>query len=103
MVADERRVAEAVARGLRREGFAVDLAHDGASGLLKARVTPYDVVLLDRDLPQMHGDDVCRELSGGPSKVLMLTAAGTVDDLVDGLALGADDYLAKPFAFAELV
>src|SRR3712207_2400443 len=94
IVEDERRVAEAVARGLRREGFAVDLAHDGAAGLLKARVNAYDVVVLDRDLPRMHGDDVCRELTGGPAKVLMLTAAGSVDDLVDGLALGADDYMA---------
>jgi DNA-binding response OmpR family regulator len=102
---DERRVADAVARGLRREGLAVDVARDGASALFKARVTDYDVVVLDRDLPELHGDDVCRALAAEQptTKVLMLTASGTLDDLVDGLALGADDYLPKPFAFAELV
>jgi DNA-binding response OmpR family regulator len=102
---DERRVADAVARGLRREGVAVDVAPDGASALFKARVTDYDVVVLDRDLPEIHGDDVCRALASEQpeTKVLMLTASGTLDDLVDGLALGADDYLPKPFAFAELV
>ena len=102
---DEPRVGDAVARGLRREGMAVDLARDGASALRKALTAPYDVVVLDRDLPEMHGDDVCRTLAAerpGPT-VLMLTAAGGVDDLVDGLALGADDYLPKPFRFAELV
>jgi DNA-binding response OmpR family regulator len=102
---DERRVADAVARGLRREGVAVDIAPDGAAALFKARVTDYDVVVLDRDLPEVHGDDVCRALATEQpaTKVLMLTASGTLDDLVDGLALGADDYLPKPFAFAELV
>jgi two-component system, OmpR family, response regulator VanR len=102
---DERRVADAVARGLRREGMAVDVAYDGATALDKARLTPYDVVVLDRDLPELHGDDVCRTLrSEEPdSRVLMLTAANGVDDLVDGLSLGADDYMPKPFAFAELV
>jgi DNA-binding response OmpR family regulator len=102
---DERRVADAVARGLRREGVAVDIAPDGAAALFKARVTDYDVVVLDRDLPEVHGDDVCRALASEQpaTKVLMLTASGTLDDLVDGLALGADDYLPKPFAFAELV
>jgi two-component system, OmpR family, response regulator VanR len=102
---DERRVADAVARGLRREGMAVDVAYDGATALDKARLTPYDVVVLDRDLPEMHGDDVCRTLrSEEPdSRLLMLTAASGVDDLVDGLSLGADDYMPKPFAFAELV
>jgi DNA-binding response OmpR family regulator len=102
---DERRVADAVARGLRREGAAVDIAPDGAAALFKARVTDYDVVVLDRDLPEVHGDDVCRALATEQpaTKVLMLTASGTLDDLVDGLALGADDYLPKPFAFAELV
>ncbi|MBX5441057.1 MAG: response regulator transcription factor [Solirubrobacteraceae bacterium] len=102
---DEPRVADAVARGLRREGLAVDLAPDGESALFKARVHDYDVVVLDRDLPVLHGDDVCRALAEEQpdTKVLMLTASGTLDDLVDGLALGADDYLAKPFAFAELV
>ena len=102
---DERRVADAVARGLRREGMAVDVAYDGATALDKARLTPYDVVVLDRDLPEMHGDDVCRTLRGEEpdTRVLMLTAAAGVDDLVDGLSLGADDYMPKPFAFAELV
>jgi two-component system, OmpR family, response regulator VanR len=102
---DERRVADAVVRGLRREGLAVDHAPDGAQALYKARVHDYDVVVLDRDLPELHGDEVCRVLTQEQpdTKVLMLTASGTLDDLVDGLALGADDYLAKPFAFAELV
>jgi DNA-binding response OmpR family regulator len=102
---DERRVADAVVRGLRREGVAVDHAPDGASALFKARVHDYDVVVLDRDLPELHGDEVCRALAAEQpdTKVLMLTASGTLDDLVDGLALGADDYLPKPFAFAELV
>ena len=85
--------------------MAVDLARDGASALQKALTAPYDVVVLDRDLPTMHGDEVCRTLAAErpDTKVLMLTAAGGVDDLVDGLALGADDYLPKPFRFAELV
>jgi two-component system response regulator VanR len=102
---DERRVADAVARGLRREGMAVDVAYDGSSALDKARLYPYDVVVLDRDLPLLHGDEVCRTLRAEDPdrRVLMLTAASGVDDLVDGLSLGADDYMAKPFAFAELV
>jgi two-component system, OmpR family, response regulator VanR len=103
---DERRLAGAIARGLRREGMAVDVAHDGASALVKARVVPYDVVVLDRDLPELHGDDVCRHLSTGDereTKVLMLTAADGVEDLVEGLTLGADDYLPKPFEWKELV
>jgi two-component system, OmpR family, response regulator VanR len=102
---DEPRVGDAVARGLRREGMAVDLARDGETALRKALAAPYDVVVLDRDLPALHGDDVCRTLTSErpETKVLMLTAAGGVDDLVDGLALGADDYLPKPFRFAELV
>jgi DNA-binding response OmpR family regulator len=102
---DERRLAGAIARGLRREGMAVDVAHDGASALVKARVFPYDVVVLDRDLPELHGDDVCRQLSGDEreTKVLMLTAADSLDDVVDGLTLGADDYLPKPFQWKELV
>jgi DNA-binding response OmpR family regulator len=97
---DERRLAGAIARGLRREGMAVDVAHDGASALVKARVVPYDVVVLDRDLPELHGDEVCRHLSSADereTKVLMLTAADGVEDLVEGLTLGADDYLPKPF------
>ncbi len=102
---DEPRIAAAVARGLRREGKAVDIAPDGAAALYKARVNPYDVVVLDRDLPELHGDEVCRTLSAEQprTKVLMLTAARTTDELVQGLSLGADDYLTKPFRFAELV
>src|SRR4051794_12985612 len=102
---DERRVAEAVARGLRREGIAVDVAHAGDDALYKARVFPYDVVVLDRDLPGMHGDDVCGVLRAEQpgAKIMMLTASGSVDDMVDGLGRGADDYVAKPFEFAELV
>src|SRR5215210_613851 len=102
---DEPRIAGAVARGLRREGMAVDVAGDGAAALYKTRVVPYDVVVLDRDLPVVHGDDVCRAVAAEQpqTKVLMLTAARSTDDLVAGLALGADDYLAKPFAFDELV
>jgi two-component system, OmpR family, response regulator VanR len=102
---DEPRIAGAVARGLRREGMAVDIAADGAAALYKARVVPYDVVVLDRDLPAVHGDDVCRTLAveQPATKVLMLTAARSTDDLVAGLSLGADDYLPKPFRFAELV
>jgi DNA-binding response OmpR family regulator len=102
---DERRLADAIARGLRREGMAVDLAPDGADALWKARVVRYDVVVLDRDLPGVHGDEVCRVVRGERPEtgILMLTAAGALGDLVEGLSLGADDYLAKPFRFAELV
>ena len=102
---DERRLADAIARGLRHEGMAVDLAPDGTEALVKARVIRYDVVVLDRDLPGMHGDEVCRAVRGERPEVgiLMLTAAGALEDLVAGLSLGADDYLAKPFRFAELV
>jgi DNA-binding response OmpR family regulator len=102
---DERRVADAVARGLRREGMAVDVAYDGGSALDKARTNSYDVVVLDRDLPVVHGDDLCRTLRGEEpdSRVLMLTAAAGLDEVVDGLSIGADDYMPKPFAFAELV
>ncbi|HKE80121.1 MAG TPA: response regulator transcription factor [Solirubrobacteraceae bacterium] len=102
---DERRLAGAIARGLRREGMAVDVTHDGESALVKARVIPYDVVVLDRDLPELTGDEVCRRLSGDEreTKVLMLTAADSLDDVVDGLTLGADDYLPKPFEWKELV
>lgn len=105
VVEDEALLAAAIARGLRREGMAVDLASDGAEGLEKASINDYDVVVLDRDLPVVHGDDVCRELNehASTARILMLTASGTVDDRVDGLSLGADDYLPKPFAFAELV
>ena len=98
-------LAAAIAAGLRREGMAVDVALDGDTALEQLAVTPYDVVVLDRDLPGTHGDDVCRALAGrgSGSRVLMLTAASTVRDRVEGLDLGADDYLAKPFDFAELV
>ena len=102
---DEQRLANAIARGLRREGMAVDLAPDGSDALLKTRIVRYDVVVLDRDLPGVHGDDVCRTVRGERPEtgILMLTAAGGLDDVVEGLSLGADDYLAKPFRFAELV
>jgi DNA-binding response OmpR family regulator len=105
VVEDEAALAAAVARGLRREGMAVDLAPDGADALDKLACNRYDVVVLDRDLPKVHGDDVCRSLAGSadPVRVLMLTASGDLDDRVAGLSLGADDYLGKPFAFAELV
>jgi DNA-binding response OmpR family regulator len=105
VVEDDRELAEAVATGLRRAQIAVDLAADGESGLEKALVTTYDVIVLDRDLPGLHGDEVCRTLvaKGSRSRVLMLTAAATIEDRVDGLGLGADDYLPKPFVFAELL
>jgi DNA-binding response OmpR family regulator len=102
---DEPRVAAAIAKGLRRHGAAVDVAPDGGDALVHARVHDYDVVVLDRDLPEVHGDEVCRTLhrERPETKILMLTAARSTSDLVDGLALGADDYLPKPFRFAELV
>ncbi len=102
---DQPRVAAAIARGLRHHGAAVDVAPDGGAALFHARVHPYDVLLLDRDLPEVHGDEVCRRLREEQPdlKILMLTAARSTDDLVEGLRLGADDYLAKPFRFAELV
>jgi DNA-binding response OmpR family regulator len=105
VVEDERDLADAVVRGLSRSGFAVDLAPDGAQALEKTWVSDYDVIVLDRDLPEVHGDEVCRRLAGegSLSRILMLTAAGTVGDRVEGLGLGADDYLPKPFAFDELV
>lgn len=105
VVEDHPRLAETVATVLRREGMAVDIAFDGREALARVAVTTYDVVVLDRDLPEVHGDDVCRSLvaDGCPSSVLMLTAAGTLQDRVHGLGIGADDYLAKPFHLAELV
>jgi DNA-binding response OmpR family regulator len=98
-------MAQAVAIGLRRERMAVDVALDGPSGLARAVDNDYDVIVLDRDLPGIHGDKICAELveAGSRSRVLMLTAAATSDDLVDGLGLGADDYLPKPFDFPVLV
>jgi len=105
VVEDEEIMGEALALGLRRSGYAVDVATDGAAALEQAAVNHYDVILLDRDLPVVHGDEVCRSLvrEGTNARILMLTAAGTVEEKVDGLALGADDYLANPFAFAELL
>ncbi|SNS06743.1 response regulator transcription factor [Actinomadura mexicana] len=101
---DERLLADAIAEWLRDGAHAVDLAHDGAAALERVTVNDYDVVVLDRDLPLVHGDDVCREIvrGGSTARVLMLTAAAEVTDRVDGLGLGADDYLTKPFAFPEL-
>lgn len=96
-------MADSIARSLRRESMAVDVAYDGVTALRLAGENGYDVVVLDRDLPGVHGDDVCRQLAGGVSRILMLTASGTVDDRVEGLTLGADDYLPKPFALAELI
>jgi DNA-binding response OmpR family regulator len=107
LVEDQRDLAALVAKGLRGRGLAVDVAADGAAALAKAGTVDYDVVVLDRDLPEIHGDEVCRRLREGdrawPGKILMLTASGSIDDRVDGLRLGADDYLPKPFAFRELV
>jgi DNA-binding response OmpR family regulator len=105
VVEDEQVLADAVATGLRRESMAVDVVYDGDAALERISVNDYDVVVLDRDLPLVHGDDVCRHVvsSGLATRVLMLTAAGDVQDRVDGLTLGADDYLAKPFAFPELI
>lgn len=106
IVEDEPSLAETVAEGLRGEGMAVDVAADGDSGLEMATVHGYDVIVLDRDLPVVHGDEICARVAADPAldaRVLMLTASGQVSDRVDGLSLGADDYLAKPFAYPELV
>ena len=105
VVEDQQELAETVATGLRREGMAVDVALDGAAALQSAAVHDYDVVVLDRDLPEVHGDRVCATLveRGTRARVLMLTASTGIEDRVVGLGLGADDYLPKPFAFAELV
>ncbi|SFO66521.1 response regulator transcription factor [Actinomadura madurae] len=104
VVEDERLLADAIAEWLRDATHAVDLAYDGAAALERVGVNDYDVVVLDRDLPLVHGDDVCREMvrSETTARVLMLTAAAEITDRVDGLGLGADDYLTKPFAFPEL-
>ncbi|MGZ4345901.1 MAG: response regulator transcription factor [Gaiellaceae bacterium] len=103
VVEDHATLASRVAQGLRQAGMAVDVVHDGAAALQFAAKTGYDVIVLDRDLPVVHGDRVCREVAGSGPRILMLTAAGDVEDRVDGLELGADDYLGKPFAFAELI
>ncbi|WP_460581161.1 response regulator transcription factor [Humibacter ginsengisoli] len=105
VVEDHVALADRIGEGLRDAGMAVDVVYDGAAALEEAGVTDYDVVVLDRDLPVVHGDRVCRDLVAQrrPCRILMLTAAAAVDDRVDGLELGADDYLGKPFAFHELV
>ncbi|WP_181444960.1 response regulator transcription factor [Micromonospora endophytica] len=104
VVEDEDVLADAIAEWLRREAFAVDVAYDGDAALERLGVNTYEVVVLDRDLPVVHGDEVCRAIvdAGGETRVLMLTAAAAVRDRVAGLALGADDYLVKPFALVEL-
>src|SRR5689334_10769739 len=105
VVEDFEVLARTVGTGLRREGMAVDIVLDGAEALERLTVNRYDVVVLDRDLPGVHGDEVCRQIvaARSSSRVLMLTAASTVKQRVDGLGLGADDYLPKPFDFDELV
>ncbi len=105
VVEDFEILARTIGTGLRREGMAVDVVLDGAAALDHLAITRYDVVVLDRDLPGVHGDDVCRRIvaDSPDSRVLMLTAASTVKQRVDGLDLGADDYMPKPFDFAELV
>lgn len=102
---DEPELADAIAQGLRRESLAVDVVYDGEAALERLSVNEYDVLILDRDLPEVHGDDVCRSLLRRrlDVRIIMLTAAGAVSERVAGLSLGADDYLPKPFAFAELV
>ena len=105
VVEDEQLLADAIARGLRRESMAVDVVYDGREAWERIGVNEYDVVVLDRDLPGMHGDELCRQVveGGGATRILMLTAASEVSDRVAGLSIGADDYLGKPFAFSELV
>jgi DNA-binding response OmpR family regulator len=105
VVEDERLLADAVAEGLRRESFAVDVAYDGDGALQRLGVNEYDVLILDRDLPTVDGDEVCRRVIASlpETRILMLTAASAVAERVAGLSLGADDYLGKPFAFTELV
>jgi DNA-binding response OmpR family regulator len=105
VIEDDLELAETIAAGLRDARMAVDVALDGEAGLERALVHEYEVVILDRDLPAVHGDEVCKRLvaAGARSRVLMLTGAAQDQDLIDGLGLGADDYLPKPFAFAVLV
>jgi DNA-binding response OmpR family regulator len=105
LVEDEERLANTIARGLRNEGIAVDVVLDGRAALAKTAVNAYDVVVLDRNLPVLHGDEVCKQLVSRQylARILMLTASGSIQDRVTGLDLGADDYLPKPFALKELV
>jgi DNA-binding response OmpR family regulator len=105
VIEDEQSLLKSLKKGLVHAGFSVDVAGDGQTGLQKARLIDYEVVVLDRDLPLVHGDEICRLLNeeGSPSKVIMLTAASSLDELTEGLDIGADDYLAKPFRFPELV
>ncbi|MDR1294345.1 MAG: response regulator transcription factor [Bifidobacteriaceae bacterium] len=105
VVEDEEVLLDAIVRGLRRAGHAVDAALDGDQAMEMTAITPYDVIVLDRDLPIVHGDEVCARLGGAgyPARILMLTAAARIDDRVAGLNLGSDDYLTKPFAFRELL
>ncbi len=105
VVEDHQLLADRIAEGLRDAGMAADVVYDGASALEQADAVPYDVVVLDRDIPVIHGDRVCRELTrdDGKTRVIMLTASSEVYDRVAGLELGADDYLCKPFAFEELI
>jgi len=105
VVEDQAELADDIADGLRDQGIGADVAYDGPTGLEKAQLNSYDVVVLDRDLPKLHGDAVCATLagSGSAARILMLTAAAAVGDRVQGLNLGADDYLGKPFAFEELL
>jgi DNA-binding response OmpR family regulator len=102
---DDAALADVIARGLRREALSVDIASDGGTALERARAVEYDVIILDRDLPVLHGDAVCEALnaSGALTRILMLTASAAIEERVEGLALGADDYLPKPFAMSELV
>jgi DNA-binding response OmpR family regulator len=108
VVEDHKVLADRIAEGLRDQGMAVDIAYDGAAAMESTAITGYDVIVLDRDLPRVHGDAVCAHLAAGSgasaqARILMLTAAASVGDRVEGLNLGADDYLGKPFAFTELV
>lgn len=105
VVDDEEALADVIARGLRQAGMAVDVAYDGEEAIQKSDVTPYDLVVLDRQLPDIHGDEVCRHLvtTVPAPRILMLTASGEIEARVEGLGLGADDYLVKPFVMAELI
>jgi DNA-binding response OmpR family regulator len=103
VVEDHAKLADRIAQGMRQVGMAVDTVYDGAAALKVCSYTEYDVIVLDRDLPIVHGDRVCHELAGSGPRILMLTASGDVEDRIDGLELGADDYLPKPFEFAELI